>query len=124
PGESGDDQALVELLDNLTAPFAALWIEHSRTLQVSILESAPAGEGWQKLQEFIRKYGGDLFHARFMTLANLRGILHRGVGAYLDYLRDNPDPMHSVRLLDDIDNGAVAQSDAVGQLQFVLQAVI
>ena len=38
-----------------------------------------------------------------MTQANLRGILHRGVGAYLDYLRDNPDPLHPIPLLDDLD---------------------
>jgi hypothetical protein len=30
-----------------------------------------------------------------MTLANLHGMLHRGVGAYLDYLRDNPDPLQA-----------------------------
>jgi hypothetical protein len=30
-----------------------------------------------------------------MTLANLRGILHGAVGAYLDYLRDNPDPLQA-----------------------------
>ena len=29
-----------------------------------------------------------------MTLGNLRGILTRGVGAYLEHLADNPDPLH------------------------------
>ena len=27
-----------------------------------------------------------------MTLANLRGIVQRGVGAYFNYLEENPDP--------------------------------
>ena len=58
-----------------------------------------------------------------MTLANLRGILHRGVGAYLDYLRDNPDPLQPVRLLDDLDRG-IRREDAVRRLEIVLQAVI
>jgi hypothetical protein len=58
-----------------------------------------------------------------MTLANLRGILHRGPAAYLDYLRDNPDPLHPVRLLEDLGR-AIRTEDAVRRLQIVLQAVI
>src|SRR6516225_9850679 len=58
-----------------------------------------------------------------MTLANLRGILHRGVGAWLDYLRDNPDPLRPVRLLDDLGRG-VSREDAVRRLEVVLQAVV
>ena len=90
------------MLERLTAPFLALWVEHSRTLQLSMLETLPNEADWKALQAFVRRYGGDLFHARFMTLANLRGVLHGGVGAYLDYLGDNPDPLHPVRLLDDL----------------------
>src|SRR6516225_3757053 len=58
-----------------------------------------------------------------MTLANLRGILHRGVGAYLDYLRDNPDPLRPIRLLDELDNG-IRREDAIRRMEIVLQAVI
>ena len=78
---------------------------------------------WRAVQNFVQRYGGDLFHARFMTLANLRGILHRGVGAYLDYLRDNPDPLQPIRLLDDLDNG-IRREDAIRRLEIVLQAVV
>jgi hypothetical protein len=123
PSPDGGDESLVELLDSVTAPFAALWIEHSRTLQLSVLETAPSGEAWQRLVEFFQKYGTELFHARFMTLANLRGILHRGVGSYLDYLRNNPDPLHPIRLIDDLDNG-IPRQEATAFLQFVLQAVV
>ena len=56
-------------------------------------------------------------------MANLRGILHRGVGAYLDYLRDNPDPLQPVRLLDELDRG-IRREDAVRRLEIVLQAVV
>jgi len=75
------------------------------------------------VQAFIQRYGADLFHARFMTLANLRGILHRGVGAYLDYLRDNPDPLHPIRLLDDLDR-SIRREDAIRRLEIILQAII
>ncbi len=123
PAEAANDRAVVEILETLAAPFLALWVEHSRTLQLSVLETAPSGEGLRQLQEFIKTYGGDLFHARFMTLANLRGILHRGVGSWLDYLRDNPDPLHPIRLLDDLD-GKIRRDDAIARLQFILQAIV
>jgi hypothetical protein len=124
PPEQGTDESIVAVLDDLTAPFAALWIEHSRTLQLSVLETITEGEGWRRLEELVRKYGGDLFHVRFMTLANLRGVLLRGVGAFLDYLRDNPDPLRPVRLIEDIDAGVVAREEATRRLQVVLQAIV
>ena len=114
---------MVDLLERLTAPFLALWIEHSRTLQLSVLEGVTGDAEWRALAGFVQRYGGDLFHARFLTLGNLRGILHRGVGAYLDYLRDNPDPLRPVRLLDDLDRD-IRREDAVRRLEVVLQAVV
>jgi hypothetical protein len=114
---------LVEALERLTEPFLRLWIEHSRTLQLSVLEGVAGESEWHALVGFVQRYGGDLFHARFLTLGNLRGILHRGVGAYLDYLRDNPDPLRPVRLLDDLDR-TVRRVDAERRLQLVLQAVV
>jgi hypothetical protein len=121
--EHRDDERLVELLKRLTQPFLSLWIEHSRTLQLSVLETLAGEPEWRALQAFVQRYGGDLFHARFMTLANLRGVLHRGVGAYLDYLRDNPDPLRPVRLLEDLGR-SVRREEAVRRLELVLQAVV
>jgi hypothetical protein len=121
--ERGGDQALVDLLDSLTTPFLGLWIDHSRTLQLASLELVRTDDEWEALRDFVRRYGRDLFDARFLTLANLRGILHRGVAAYLDYLRDNPDPLHPVRLIDDLGR-AVSREQAVARLQTVLQAVV
>jgi hypothetical protein len=121
--ESISDEELVHLLEALTTPFLSLWVQHSRTMQLSGLESVGGDEEWQLLVEFIQRYGHDLFHTRFMTLGNLRGILHRGIGAYLDYLRDNPDPLHPVKLIDDLENG-LPREQVVRRLQFVLQAVV
>jgi hypothetical protein len=117
------DQEVVDLLEALTRPFLALWVEHSKTLRLSVFESISSEEEWRALCEFIRRYGADLFHAKFMTLANLRGILHRGVGAHLDYLHDNPDPLHPVRLIDDLDQ-RVRREDALRWLGFILQALV
>src|SRR5262249_52477391 len=101
PLRAGDAE-LVEILEQLTPKFLSLWVEHSRSLQLSVLETVSGDSEWTALQGFVQRYGGDLFHARFLTLGNLRGVLHRGVGPYLDYLRDNPDPLRPVKLIDEI----------------------
>jgi hypothetical protein len=122
PG-SHRDQEVVDLLESLARPFLLLWVEHSQTLQLSTLETVATPADWQALRQFIRTYGGDLFHAKFLTLANLRGILHRGVGAYLDYLRDNPDPLHPVRLMDDLDQ-RIGRAEALRWLHVTLQTLV
>jgi hypothetical protein len=119
----GSDEELVAVLERLTGPFLSLWMEHSRSLQLSVLETLTGESEWRAVQAFVQRYGADLFHARFMTLANLRGILHRGVGAYLDYLRDNPDPLRPIRLLDELGH-SIRREDAIRRLEIVLQAVI
>jgi len=58
-----------------------------------------------------------------MTLANLRGILHRGVGNYLNYLRDNPDPLQPVPLLEDLTGRSLAPRRE-RWLQLILQTLI
>ncbi len=121
--ERGGDAEVVELLERLTAPFLALWVEHSRTLQLSVLETVNGEAEWQALEAFVRRYGGELFHARFLTLGNLRGILYRGVAAYLDDLRDNPDPLRPIHLLDDLGR-SIRREEAVRLLGIVLQAVV
>jgi hypothetical protein len=123
PEEQGGDRELVAVLERLTRPFLTLWAEYSRTTPLSVLETLSSETEWQALREFVQKYGADLFHARFMTLANLRGVLHRGAGAYLDDLRDNPDPLRPVKLLDDLGR-SVRREDAARRLEIVLHAVV
>jgi hypothetical protein len=123
PEGQDPDGELVDLLELLSRPFLALWIEQSRGVQLSVLEAVRSDEDWQALRDFVQRYGADLFTARFMTLGNLRGVLHRGVGAYLDYLRDNPDPLHPVRLMEELENG-LERGPAERHLALVLQAVV
>jgi hypothetical protein len=122
-GPEFDDAKLVALLERMTGPCLALWVEHSRTVQISSLESISSEEEWNRLREFVKRYGGDLFHARFMTLANLRGVLHRGVESYLSYLREEADPMRPVRLIAELD-GVMPRSDAVRRLELVLRVIV
>jgi len=122
-GSGQNDRYFVELLEQLTGPFLRLWVEHSQTLQLSSLERLRTADDWRELRDFIRSYGNDLFHAKFLTPANLRGILHRGIAAHLDYLRANPDKEHPVRLLDDLER-TVPQERAVRCLKRALRAVV
>ncbi len=123
PEEHATEPSLVVILEKVTAPFLSLWIEHSRTLQLSNLEAITSDSDWSQLQAFVRRYGRDLFHARFMTLANLRGVLHRGARNYLEYLQDNQDPLHPIRLLSELGK-AISLDDAVKHLEIVLHAII
>jgi hypothetical protein len=117
------DNDLAAVLEQVTGKFLKTWTDYSQSLHLSALERVRTAKDWQELLAFVRKYGGDLFHARFLTLANLRGILHRGVGPYLDYLIDNPDPLRPVRLVNDLDQ-TITRSKAEWLLGTVLNALV
>ena len=121
--DSASPENIVESLQTVIEPFLSVWMEHSKTLRVSVLESVAGEEEWGKLGDFIKKYGRDIFHARFMTLANLRGILHRGVGVYLDYLSENPDPLRPIKLVNDLEEG-LPRAGPERWLGVILQSLI
>jgi hypothetical protein len=114
---------LVRLIEAVAKPFMALWNEHSNTLRLSPLEAILDDEDMEGLRNFILKYGSDLFHARFMSVANIRGILHQGVGAYLEKLAEEPDPLHPILLLDDLDH-SLPRERAIRYLHITLQSVM
>src|SRR5262249_29755324 len=96
------DRPLVELLRTATRPFYRLWMEHSSGLHLASMERVGTEEQLAPIREFIQKYGRDLFHAKCMPNAPPRATLDRGVPTYLDYLRDNADPQHPIKLIDDL----------------------
>ncbi|MBI3823785.1 MAG: hypothetical protein HY289_14035 [Planctomycetes bacterium] len=114
---------LVDALETIVEPFAVTWRDHSQTLRVATLELITHDRDWAKMTEFIKKYGRELFQAKFLAMANLRGILMRGVGAYLKDIQAEPDPLHPLQLIDDLDNGA-ARDDVERVLQIILQTLI
>jgi hypothetical protein len=114
---------LLTLLEKLVHPFMALWSQHSQTFLVAILETVRSEAEWEGLRDFVRRYGRDLFHVRFLAPGNLRGILQRGVGAYLEALREHPDPQHPVLLAEELDQ-AIPQAEAERRLHVILQALL
>lgn len=117
-----DDRYFVQMLELLTGPFLRLWMDHSRTLQLSSLEKVAGADAWQELRGFIQTYGRELFGARFMVLANLRGVLHRGTGEYLRYLRDHAEADRPTRLLADLDR-VLPEARAAKLLKRAIRAV-
>src|SRR4029077_15980822 len=77
------EEALVELLRRITDSFLALWLAHSQTLRLSVLEGFSADTDWDELRDFVKKYGGELFTPQFLSIASLRSVLHRGVKEWL-----------------------------------------
>ncbi len=113
---------LVAVLERLLEPLQAVWLRHSKGLRLSMLEAVDSADDWDRLCKFMQRYGKDLFIARFLTVANLRGILHRGIGNYLDYLRESDSDMGQI-LLAELDD-KVSRDDAVRFLHIVLHSII
>ncbi|MCS6977083.1 MAG: hypothetical protein NZM31_08775 [Gemmatales bacterium] len=120
---SSSDVILVNLLEVLSRPFVRLWTEHSQTLRLSVLESIADESEWDGLRQFVRRYGNELFTPRFMTLGNLRGILHRGVGEFLDYWTQQEASEAPSLLTADLEQGRLPRSKAARYLEIVLHAV-
>jgi hypothetical protein len=119
PGAAG----FTDILRQVAASFLNVWIEHSNTLRLSSLEGVGYPDNWNELRDFIRAYGRELFTAQFMTYANLRGILHRGVGAWLDSLGEADETTRPERLLADLERGKLKRQRAIQFLEAVLHAL-
>ena len=88
-----------------------------------MLETIHTNDDWRRLVEFIRRYGRDLFTRRFLTPTNMSGVLHRGIGAHLGDLRENADPLHPVKLIDELDNADVREQ-AERWLRLILETLL
>ena len=113
------DDGIVAALEQAIYPFVRLWVEHSKSLRLSALDQIQDRPEWVRLMQFLRSYGGDLFHPRFMTPANLRGILHRGVEHFLEELMQRGE----VALGRDL-GSRVAFDEAARHLRITLEALI
>jgi len=117
------DHMLVDALQQLTEQQLDRWLKHSHTLRLSVVEKVSEDEDWQRLVNFIKRYGGDLFNQKFMSFGNLRGILHQSVDDWLQNLEADPEAVDEIRLLEELDNGC-PRKEAVESLTLAIEAVV
>ncbi|QDU86674.1 hypothetical protein Pla175_00240 [Pirellulimonas nuda] len=122
PDARASDSLLVQALQDLTESQLGRWLRHSRTVRLSVVEKLSDPETWRRFVEFIERYGGDLFDQSFLTLGNLRGILHRTADVWLTGLLEEEDT--SFRLLDDLQAGKVDHEIAAQWLTIAIEAVV
>ena len=118
-----NDLVLIEHLQHMTESLLRQWLHHSQSLRLSVMERISDDDHWAKLVSFIQRYGGDLFGPRFLNQGNLRSILHQGVDAFLQALGETEEGQE-MALLADINNNTVPRSEAINQLELILEAVL
>ena len=116
------DGLLVQALQDLTEAQLERWLQHSQTVRLSVVERLSLPHDWEQFVKFVERYGEDLFSQRFLTLSNLRAILHQTVGVWLDNLRDE-ESEDAPRLVEELDAG-IPLEEAQRQLGIAIEAVI
>ena len=117
------DHLLVDALQLLTERQLQRWLKHSRTLRLNVVEQLAEPNSWKRFVRFIERFGGDLFNQKFMSLGNLRGILHQGVDSWLESLEEDPDVADEILLLDELDQ-SWSRQEAVEILTLTIESVV
>ena len=120
--DDGEGSVLVELLEKLTESLLIIWLAHSRTLRLSVMERANEEAFWNQIISFIKTYGDEIFTQHFLNVGNVRAILHQGVDSWLEMMEKDRAYESDFRLLDELD-GKIARRDAVSILNLILEAV-
>ena len=114
-------QLLFRWLERFTESSLIIWLKHSRTLRLSVLEKIHDKEPWRQLIKFIKEYGRDIFTQRFLNFGNIRGILRQGVDDWLDLLIENGQC--DWKLLNDLGTN-ISKSQAISHLSLILEAML
>ena len=118
------DEDLIEVVGTIVENYLDQWLEHSNTMRLSTVEALKVEPLWEETAEFVKTYGSYILNARLLTLGNVRAILHSGVEHFLDHLEENEDPLHPIKLLDDLRSGKIDRDDAAEQLNLIYQVVV
>jgi hypothetical protein len=122
--DAGPDGPLSGMLFQLAEAFQELWVQHSQSLRLSVLESVADDDDWEPVRGFVKRYGSDLFTVPFLGLSNMRGILARGVGAWLDHEANRDDVDKRPKLVDDWAEGDLDRNRTARAAEVVLQALV
>ncbi len=116
------DAMLVEALQDLTEGQLNRWLAHSKTLRLSVVERLSPESEWNDFVAFVERYGADLFTQKFLSLGNLRAILHQRVVVWLSNLEEEPESQ-DIRLVAELDK-QISRDEAAKWLTIVLEAIV
>ncbi len=119
---TSSEERLFRQLEQLTESMLSAWLNHSRTLRLSVLERALDNDSWDQLLKFIKRYGGQIFTQDFLNIGNVRALLHQGVESWLKQLQESSQEL-DLELLNDLEH-EISLSDASRHLSLVLEAVL
>ena len=123
PDTGQADEMLIDSLQQVTEPMLVVWLAHSQTLRLSVLERITDEDEWAELVSFIMRYGHDLFTQYFLNAGNLRAILHQGVEVWLDQLLKQPDHDELPSFIEHLDRD-LPRAEAVEHLGLILEAIV
>ncbi|NQV25432.1 MAG: hypothetical protein HQ518_13810 [Rhodopirellula sp.] len=118
------DERLTALVSEILGHYREQWHRHSRTMRLSSVEGLRHDVVWEDVKEFVEVFGDDLFHARSLTLGNVRTILHNGVDWFIAQLAEHDDPLHPSRLVEALEAGDIDIDDAVEILELIYGSVV
>ena len=122
---TGEEGPLADALFKIATEFQNLWHQHSQSLRLSVLETVSDDDNWEPVKGFVTKYGSDLFTVPFLGLSNMRGILARGVSAWLDHeIETNDGNAKRPKLVTDWEARALDKTRTARSAEVVLQALI
>ncbi len=122
---TGEEGPLADALFEIAKQFQELWKQHSQSLRLSVLETVSDEDDWEPVKGFVTRYGSDLFTVPFLGLSNMRGILARGVAAWLDHETETSEHgSRKPRLVNDWDAGTVDRTRTARSAEVVLQALV
>jgi len=117
------ERMLFRCLHLLTESMLGLWLDHSKTLRLSVVEKVSGSHRWKPLVEFVEKYGDGLLIQYFLHPGNIRAILHQGVENWIEQIETTGETMR-LKLFTDIESGAISRPTVVAHLSLILEAIV
>lgn len=117
-------ERLTALVSEILGHYREQWHRHSRTMRLSSVEGLRHDIVWEDVKEFVEVFGEELFHARSLTLGNVRTILHNGIEWFIAQLAEHDDPLHPSPLIEALESGEIDVDDAVEILDLIYGSVV
>ncbi|PNY34520.1 hypothetical protein C2E31_22695 [Rhodopirellula baltica] len=116
---------LIPLIERLTETMLGSWLAHSQTLRLSPLETVADRGQWERLVNFIRRYGDPIFTQVFLQLGHVRAILHQGVADWLQrVIEEDEAQISDMHLFQDLSSGELRMEQAERWITLVYESLI